>query len=278
MTAAARWRRLVRARLAEVDRLSPARGPDTADFWDARARRFAARLPVAGARDPFLSRVRRAVGRSSTVLDVGAGAGRFALALAPKVAEVVAVDPSGQMLAHLRRQSRRLGVANVTALQGRWQDVDPPVVDVGICSYVLPIVVDAAGFLRKLDAACRRQVFVYLGAVSTDAVFDPFWRHFHGAVRRPGPTYLDALALLRELGMAPHVDVVEAPVLARFRRLADAVDDYRDNLLLPDTSEIRRELRDLLGAWLVKDDGGLRAPLRSLPAAVISWRPSVVSS
>ena len=123
MSAAAHWRRLVRARLAEVAGLSSEAAAHTPQFWDARARRFAARLPGPARNDPFLARVRRSVGRTSTVLDVGCGPGWYALALAPRVREVVAVDPSKEMLKHLRRQSRVLGIDNIRPVQGSWQDL-----------------------------------------------------------------------------------------------------------------------------------------------------------
>ena len=271
--AADRWQRLVRARLAETARLSEAGAADTAEFWDSRAARYARRFGSPTNRDPFVARVRRVVGRTSTVLDVGAGAGRFALSLAPSVKEVIAVDPSERMLAHLRRQSRRMGIDNVRRVQGRWQDVEAPPVDVVICSYVLPLVEDVTGFVAKMDATAGRRVFVYLSAMSMEALFDPFWRYFHGAPRRPGPTYLDAVAVLQELGASPDVDVVETPVRTSFPSLRAAVDEYRQNLLLTDSADVRRQLRSLLSSWLVERDGALRPPLRSMPAAVLDWRP-----
>lgn len=251
--------------------MSAASPADSAAFWDSRARRFAARFPGAARNDPFLARVRRATGRTTTVLDVGAGPGRFALALAPRVRAVTAVDPSKAMLSHVRRQARSLGIANIHTVHGRWQDVDVPPADVGICSYVLPIVDDADRFLAKLDASCHERVFLYLGAMSIDAVFDPLWRHFHGKPRRPGPTYLDAMELLKELGVAPEVEVVEVASRVRFKSMAAAVADYSENLMLPDDADVRGELREILRSWMLEQDGQLRAPVRSVPAAVISW-------
>lgn len=280
MNAAQRWRSLVRARLAEMERLDPGRGglrgPNAgfagAAYWDARARRFSARLPVeAAAADPFLRRVKRSVGRRTTVVDVGAGTGRFALALAPSVKAVTAVDPSPAMLRIMRSQARSRGISNVRGVQGRWEEVDMAPADVAFSSYVLPLVADAPRFLARLDAVARRRAWLYLGAFSADAVFDPLWRHFHGAPRKPGPTYLDAVAVLREMGMQPEVEVVEVPSRTAFATVAEAVEEYRDQLVVPDTSAARRELADLLGSWLVQRHGALRPPLRSLPAAVISW-------
>ncbi|HEV2777736.1 MAG TPA: hypothetical protein VGV90_19245, partial [Solirubrobacteraceae bacterium] len=74
--AAARWRRLVTDRLAELERLSPAAGCVSGSFWDSRAGRYAASVRRANTeRDPFLRRLRRLTDTSSTLIDVGAGTG-----------------------------------------------------------------------------------------------------------------------------------------------------------------------------------------------------------
>jgi SAM-dependent methyltransferase len=272
--AARRWRSLVRARRAEIERLVPGRYPPGAGYWDQRAERLAERMTASPEGDPFLALLRRLTGSRTTVLDVGSGPGRFSLAIAPRVAEVVAVDPSPAMLAILRRRADRRRIGNVVALEGRWEDVDVAPADVAFASYVLPIVEDAPRFLAKLDASARRHVLLYLGAFSMDGILDPLWRHFHGRPRKPGPTWLDALDVLRETGIDPTVEVVEVRTHTRFASLADAVEDYRDLLALPDDGEARRRLGELLATWLVNRAGELRLPVATLPAAVIRWRPT----
>jgi SAM-dependent methyltransferase len=270
--AAARWRKLVTARLAETERLQPGRGPLSPAFWDSRAKRFARRMSVAtAAGDPFYRRLRKATGRRTTVIDVGAGPGRFTLTLAPHVAAVTAVDPSAAMLDICRRQARTMGLGNVTCVTGRWDEVDVPAADVVFSSYVVTLVADAAGFLTKMEACAHERAFLYLGAYTADAIMDPLWRHFHGTSRKPGATYLDAVDVLRELGFKPEIEVVEVPARARFKTVADAARDYRDQLCLADTPEIRKELRGLLADWLIPRDGGLGVPLKTVPAAIISW-------
>ncbi len=262
----------MRNRLGEMEAMVPGGGAVGPDYWDSRARRFTAQVGT-GEGDPLVSRVRRAAGRRATVLDVGAGTGRFALVLAPRVGQVVAVDSSPGMLSVLRREARRRGLANIDCIEGRWEDVDAPAADVVICSYVLPLIEDAAGFLAKLDATACSGAFVSMNAVSTDVFFDPFWRHFHGGPRRPGPTYLDAAAVLGELGIEPEVEVVEVPVRSRFSSVAKAAAAYRESLLLPDTAEVRRELRALLATWLVGSQGSWRPPLKTTGVAILSWKP-----
>jgi SAM-dependent methyltransferase len=261
-------------RLAEVERLSPGRGSFSGAFWDRRADRYAANVKTTDIeRDPFLRALRRATDPAGTAIDVGAGTGRFALGLAGGVRHVTAVDPSAGMLAILRRHAEQMDVTNVTTVQGTWEEAATQVADVVFSAFVLTLVPDARRFVSKLDAAARDHVVLYLGAYSADAVLDPLWRHFHGAPRTPGPSYLDALAVLRELGIAPQVKVVEIPNPRRFATIEDAVEHYRDGLLLPDTTYVRGELAALLATWLLGRRGALRSPLRAVPAAIVRWRP-----
>ena len=277
--AAARWHRLVTDRLAEVERLSPGRGSFSGAFWDRRADRYAANVKATDIeRDPFLRALRRATDPAGTAIDVGAGTGRFALGLAGGVRHVTAVDPSAGMLAILRRHAEQAGVTNVTTVQGTWEEAATQVADVVFSAFVLTLVPDARRFVSKLDAAARDHVVLYLGAYSADAVLDPLWRHFHGAPRTPGPSYLDALAVLRELGIAPQVKVVEIPNRRRFATIEDAVEHYRDWLLLPDTTDVKGELAALLATWLLGRRGALRSPLRAQPAAIVRWRAGANAS
>ncbi len=269
-----RWRRLVSDRIAERERLAPDDGPLDGTFWDRRADRYADGVKLAdGEADPFLRRLRRVTDSSSTVIDVGSGPGRFALPLGARVGHVTAVDPSGAMLVALQREAGQLGLENLTAVQGRWEEATTEVADVVFSSFVLTLVPDGAAFLRKLEERARRHVFLYLGAYSGDAVLDPMWRHFHGAPRVPGPTYLDALALLRELGVEPEVKVIELPNRKRFATVDEAVEHYLEVLLVPHTPDMRAELAGLLPSWLMGRRGAFRSPLRTVLAAVIHWRP-----
>lgn len=272
--AAARWHRLVTDRLAEVERLSPGRGSFSGAFWDRRADRYAANVKTTDIeRDPFLRALRRATDPAGTAIDVGAGTGRFALGLAGGVRHVTAVDPSAGMLAVLRRDAEQMDVTNVTTVRGTWEEAATQVADVVFSAFVLTLVPDARRFVSKLDAAARDHVVLYLGAYSADAVLDPLWRHFHGAPRTPGPSYLDAVAVLHEVGITPQVKVVEIVNRRRFATIEEAVEHYRDWLLLPDTSDVKGELAALLATWLLGRRGALRSPLRAVPAAIVRWRP-----
>jgi ubiquinone/menaquinone biosynthesis C-methylase UbiE len=57
------------------------------------------------------------LGPAGTVVDLGAGTGRFALAAAPHVARVVAVDVSPAMLGVVRSRAAEAGIGNIECVQ-----------------------------------------------------------------------------------------------------------------------------------------------------------------
>jgi len=69
------------------------------------------------------------IGRASTVVDLGAGTGQFALAAAPEVARVVAVDVSPAMQDRMRERAARAGLANVECVRAgflSYEHTGPP--------------------------------------------------------------------------------------------------------------------------------------------------------
>lgn len=58
------------------------------------------------------------LGPDAQVLDVGSGAGHLSFALAPAAARVVALDPSGGMLAAVRQAAAQRGLAGIATCEG----------------------------------------------------------------------------------------------------------------------------------------------------------------
>jgi hypothetical protein len=138
---------------------------------------------------------------------------------------------------------------------------------------VLTLVEDAVTFLRKLGSTARREVIICLNALGADSLTDLLWRHFHGAPRRPAPTFLDAVAVLEEMGIEPGVEVVELATPFAFPMLEGAASAFRRELLLPDTDAVRGELRRVLGSWLIRGRRGLHPPGIGRAVAMLRWKP-----
>lgn len=273
-TAVARWQELIRARAAQMDAAYARLGRTSADFWDRRARGFHRSTRESAASDPFYLRLREQVTPQSSVLDVGAGTGRFSLALAPYVRQVTALEPNASMLNYFRAEIEANGVTNVSVLQTSWEDAPADRrADVVICSHVLYPILDIGPFLEKLHAASEQACFIYMRATSIDALTAPLWRHFHGDERQQPPGYIHALDVLYELGIYAQVETVTVPFTFKYPSLRDAEEELLDQLILEDSVQTRQELRGLLENWLVEGEGGAwSSPESTLTLAIIWWR------
>src|SRR3990170_4029166 len=93
----AAWRARVVADKAQVDRAREVEDP--ADFYAPVTSRF--RMDPRRTDDPTLDALLSLARPDDVWLDIGAGGGRYALPLALRVREVVAIDPSPSLLAAL---------------------------------------------------------------------------------------------------------------------------------------------------------------------------------
>lgn len=272
-TAVERWNALLDARARQMDAAYAQLGRTSANYWDRRASGFHHATKDYATSEPFFLRVRREVTPQTTVLDVGAGTGRFTLALAPLVRHITAVEPSGKMLDYLRRDAAELGLTNISFVQMTWQDApDDLSADIVICSHVLYPIRDIVPFLVKLQAATRQACYVYLRATPIDAVTAPLWQHFHGDERILSPGYIYALDVLYEMGIYANVEIVKLPPTLRFPSLDRAVTELQEQLILPDDEKTRTELRSLLQDWLVERDAILVPPIQEMVCAIIWWK------
>jgi len=271
-TAVARWQAIIDARAQQMDAAYAELGRTSAGYWDRRARRYHESTKNTVVHDPFFQKLRTVITPQTSVLDVGAGSGRFALALAPLAKQVIAVEPNAAMLDYLRRDAQSLDHINVSYSQIAWQDApDDLQADIVICSHVLYPIRDIDPFLTKLQSAARQACYIYMRATPIDALTAPLWKHFHGDERCYPPGYIHALDVLYEMGIFANVEVVSLPGSLRYPSLNMAVEELAEQLILPDDEKTREELRDLLAGWLVERDGMLTPPPREMKCAVMWW-------
>jgi SAM-dependent methyltransferase len=254
------WRRAVDGRREAIDAL---RQPDPQPgYWDRRAGWFA-RLnrEVDPDADPTVLTLARAL-RAGTLLDVGAGTGRYALPLAAHAARVTAVEPSAGMRAFLEREARERGLSNVRTVAAPWEDAAVEPHDVVLCAHVLNPIADVVPFIEKLRAYARRSCYIAMRVEQMAPEIDPLWPEVWGVARPPEPTALDLLNLLYAIGIHASMLLVPFTGPGPYDGMEDAVVRARQLLFLPPEPDerdvrIRRFLEDTL---ITRADGALDWP------------------
>lgn len=107
MGAAEAWRKQVEAHHAQTEAAIAKAGKAHGDLWSGIAEGF--RDDPRRTDDPVIEHVGEWLTPQSTVLDVGGGAGRYALPLALRCREVTVVEPSEAMQNALRESAKEHG-------------------------------------------------------------------------------------------------------------------------------------------------------------------------
>jgi len=225
--------------------------------------------------DPVLNRLLRAVSPAATVLDVGGGAGRYALPLALACKAVIVVEPDPGMVRALQDQMARHRIANITVVEEKWQDAHVDPADVVLAAHVIYDVVAIDEFLRWLTTHARERVLLLATMPWRMSVLSAFWPLVHGEARITLPSVPELLPVLWELGVFPDLEMlsVHRPDPLGDRDQALAV--LRRMIYVKPGSEQDARLHDALtvltdeapGGLALKDPGLSREALVSWPAA-----------
>src|SRR5688572_9072987 len=147
------WAERVRSNREQVDRFREV--GDEADFYGSVATMF--RDDPRRQHESALNVLRQVVGPDEVWLDIGAGAGRYALPIALLAREVIALDASPGMLEQLRQAMTEAGVSNIRTIEARWPVEEPPRADVAFIAHVGYDIEAIGPFLDAMESAARQR-------------------------------------------------------------------------------------------------------------------------
>lgn len=196
---------------------------------------------------------------ADTVLDMGAGTGRFAVPMAKCTAHLTALEPSAGMASYLKKSMEEAGLSNYTIVSKRWEDVeigqDIPVHDVVFASNSLGFPDLAAG-LKKLDESARKAVHILWFAGPERHPLDPELKKRLGMQEEKGywPDYIVITHVLHDMGIYANVEVLPTRNEHRYENLDEAVSWWAERGdISPDKIPI---LKEYLSESLTHTDDG----------------------
>jgi SAM-dependent methyltransferase len=268
------WAARVRANRDQVERIREV--PDGADFYAPVRSLF--RADPTRTDDPILRALLDLVRPGETWLDVGAGAGRFALPIARALdtsgGSVIALDTSASMLEALREIAEDYGIENVRTIQATWP-ADPAALesDVALIAHVGYDIEAIGPFVNALEGAARRMCVAVLMDGAPASAADPFWPLVHGETRVPLPALSDFVEFLAARGRDPRESRVT--IEPRSFETRDAIEGFARRQLWIDPSGPKARLfHAAIDELTVHDAGGWR--LRDRPATsvgIVTWHP-----
>jgi molybdenum cofactor cytidylyltransferase len=273
------WAARVVANAEQVERFREV--PDGADFYAPVTGLF--RADPRRTDEPVLDALLRLVRPGETWIDIGAGAGRYALpialALAPSGGRVIALDASPGMLDALMELQSEHGVTDVEVVETRWPPsngvpLDRFAADVALIAHVGYDIEAIGPFVRAMEAVARRMCVAVLMERQPSSVADACWPPVHGEQRVPLPALAEFVELLRARGREPSVEMLSREP-RRFGSRDELAGFLRRQLWIDQRGAADKRFQAALDDLLIVDEEGM-VGLRTqepLPIGVVTWDP-----
>jgi CTP:molybdopterin cytidylyltransferase MocA len=259
------WARRVRANREQVDRFREV--PDGADFYASTSSIFRADPDRT---DDDVANVLLGLARPTDIwLDIGAGAGRYALPLARHVREVVAIEPSPGMAAALAEVAAEHGIANVRQVAARWPMEAAPSGDVALMAHVGYDIESIGAFVDAMEAAAPSRIALLMEQQPAMAAA-PFWAAIYGEPRIPLPALPEFLDLLQARGATPTVSRMPATP-ARYGSFEDMLAFLRRQTWVTPGGSRDRKLLEAARATAVEMPEGWRLAAEPPVVGIVTW-------
>ena len=219
---------------------------------------------------------------SESLLEVGAGTGRFALQLAPFVEQVTALDYSEAMLAQLEKKRASLGVHNVTSTLGNLATATLEPHDTVLAAWSLYSSADILSTLKRLLDLSQKRLII----VDDDSSGSPH-RQLQRQLQRklqgqgepprpvPMPKYLVLTGALWQLGVRADIRIIREINIMIF----ESREAFLGELCPEDVNETeQRTFFEQLSPYISLTSHGLRYAY-PFEVALIHWqRPGEIGA
>ena len=222
--------------------------------------------------DPALNRLKQIVAPNSAVIDVGGGAGRYALPLSYQCKQITVVEPADSMVDALNETMRAESIQNVTAMQMPWEEADLEAVDVVLSAHSVYGVPHIEPFIRKLEAKATGIVVLFVYVDQPGSVHSSLWKPVYGEERVDLPALRNFMNVLWEMDIYASLEMLEAVPPVPFTSREVALEQIGHSLFIAPGSIEERKLNDAIDDFLVQSgDGVLLKYAKPRRLGIITW-------
>ncbi|MDY0374516.1 MAG: class I SAM-dependent methyltransferase [Desulfobacterium sp.] len=141
----------------------------------------------------------------SSLLDIGAGTGKWSVLVAPYAAKITALDPSETMQVVLKEKIDAMELTNIDIFTGTWPKDDPGPHDFILASHSMYGTPDFAAFVQKMCANAVKGCILVMRVPFADSIMAKAAMHVWGQPY-DSPNFQIAYNIL--LGMDIYPDVI----------------------------------------------------------------------
>ncbi|MFC1910654.1 class I SAM-dependent methyltransferase [Chloroflexota bacterium] len=129
--------------------------------------------------DPLLDFILQSIDSGTTVIDVGAGNGRWTIPVAMSARIVIAIEPDGDMIEVLRKNVKTAR-GNIQIVQSSWEEARVEIHDVVVCAHAMYSTPDFATFVRKMEQQARQTCYMAIRLPPVDGVLGELTSAIYG--------------------------------------------------------------------------------------------------
>jgi 2-polyprenyl-3-methyl-5-hydroxy-6-metoxy-1,4-benzoquinol methylase len=222
--------------------------------------------------DPLLEFVKDNLAPGDTVIDIGAGSGRWSIPLAAKAKSVSAIEPSPEMSGLLRQSIDASGRDNIEIITAKWEDASIQPHDIAVCVHAMYSSSDLAGFVRKMERHARKRCYLAMRLLQADSILGELSLAIYGR-RHDSANAIVAYNALFSMGIYANVMIEEGiyrwenasleEAFLRAKRHLRLETEIRFDSLIRDTLQRRLDYHNNAYVW----PDGMRS-------ALLWWSPT----
>jgi len=225
-------------------------------------------------KDILLGFVIKNVDSGQTVLDIGAGTGRWTISLAKIARQVTAVEPSAAMLDILRDKATATHLNNVECIQATWEEAVVEPHDIVVCAHAVYSSTDLAAFVHKMEKYARQTCYLALRLFASDGIMSELSRAIYGHPH-DSPNFIIAYNALYSMGTYTNVLVEDSTYHWTSPDIDAALARAKRHLYLGTNTQYDELIRHTLDRRLAYRNGCYLWP-DGMRSALIWWHPAHV--